>query len=322
MTAKRLTPLIERLPSMRGELKAGAAIARFTWFKVGGPAEVLFQPADAEDLAGFLAAKPADVPVTVIGVASNVIVRDGGIPGVVVRLGSGFADIEVQGNEITAGAGAPDITVARAARDAGLSGLEFLSGIPGAIGGALSMNAGAYGREIKDVVIDADALDPEGGRHRLGVGGLDLGYRRCGVPEDWIFTSARLQGVPGDRDEITRRMEEIQAERQATQPVKTPTGGSTFANPPSSQAGGHKAWELIDKAGCRGLRRGGAQVSEKHCNFLINTGGATAADLEGLGEEIRRRVFEDSGITLDWEIRRLGVAAEPVAREIKPEDGS
>ena len=317
MTAKRLTPLIERLPSVRGELKAGAAIARFTWFKVGGPAEVLFQPADAEDLAGFLAEKPADVPVTVIGVASNVIVRDGGIPGVVVRLGSGFADIEVQGNEITAGAGATDITVARAARDAGLSGLEFLSGIPGAIGGALRMNAGAYGREIKDAVIDADALDPEGGRHRLGVAGLDLGYRRCGVPEDWIFTSARLRGVPGDRDEITRRMEEIQAERQATQPVKTPTGGSTFANPE-----GHKAWEMIDKAGCRGLRRGGAQVSERHCNFLINTGGATAADLEGLGEEIRRRVFEDSGLTLDWEIRRLGVAAKPAAREIKPEDAS
>ena len=316
MTTKRLTPLIERLPRVRGELEAGAAIARFTWLKVGGPAEALFQPADAEDLAAFLAVKPADVPVTVLGVASNVIVRDGGLEGVVVRLGSGFSDINVQGNEISAGAGAPDITVARAARDAGLSGLEFLSGIPGAIGGALRMNAGAYGREIKDVVIAVDALDPMGERHRLDVGGLDLGYRRCGVPEDWIFTSARLQGGPGDKDEITRRMDDIQAERQATQPVKTPTGGSTFANPE-----GHKAWELIDKAGCRGLKRGGAQVSEKHCNFLINTGGATAADLEGLGEEIRRRVFEDSSVTLDWEIRRLGVAEKPAAREIKPENG-
>ena len=306
MTAKQPTLLIERLADVRGELEAGAAIARFTWFKVGGPAEVLFQP--------------ADVPVTVIGVASNVIVRDGGIPGVVVRLGSGFSGVGVNGDEITAGAGAADITVARAARDAGLSGLEFLSGIPGAIGGALSMNAGAYGREIKDVIIDADALDPMGERHRLGVAELDLSYRRCGVPEDWIFISARLRGAPGDKDEITRRMDAIQAERQATQPVKTPTGGSTFANPPLSQAGGQKAWELIDKAGCRGLRRGGAQVSEKHCNFLINTGGATAADLEGLGEEIRRRVFEDSGVTLDWEIRRLGVAAEPAAREVKTED--
>ena len=179
------------------------------------------------------------------------------------------------------------------------------------------MNAGAYGREIKDVVIAVDALDPMGERHRLDVGGLDLGYRRCGVPEDWIFTSARLQGGPGDKDEITRRMDDIQAERQATQPVKTPTAGSTFANPE-----GHKAWELIDKAGCRGLKRGGAQVSEKHCNFLINIGGATAADLEGLGEEIRRRVFENSGVTLDWEIRCLGVAAKPAARGIKPEDGS
>jgi UDP-N-acetylmuramate dehydrogenase len=301
MTAKRLNSLIERLADVRGELEAEAPVARFTWFKVGGPAEVLFQPADADDLAGFMAEKPADVPVTVIGVASNVIIRDGGIPGVVVRLGSNFSEVQVNGDEITAGAGAPDITVARAARDAGLTGLEFLSGIPGAIGGALRMNAGAYGREIKDVVIDADAIDPEGGRHRLGVDALNLEYRQCGVPEDWIFTSARLQGAPGDIDEITRRMDEIQAEREATQPVKTPTGGSTFANPE-----GHKAWELIDKAGCRGLTRGGAQVSEKHCNFLINTGDATAADLEGLGEEVRRRVMEDSGVMLEWEIRRLG----------------
>ena len=301
MTAKRLNSLIERLADVRGELEAEAPVARFTWFKVGGPAEVLFQPADADDLAGFMAEKPADVPVTVIGVASNVIIRDGGIPGVVVRLGSNFSEVQVNGDEITAGAGAPDITVAHAARDAGLTGLEFLSGIPGAIGGALRMNAGAYGREIKDVVIDADAIDPEGGRHRLGVDALNLEYRQCGVPEDWIFTSARLQGAPGDIDEITRRMDEIQAEREATQPVKTPTGGSTFANPE-----GHKAWELIDKAGCRGLTRGGAQVSEKHCNFLINTGDATAADLEGLGEEVRRRVMEDSGVMLEWEIRRLG----------------
>ncbi len=318
MTAKRTTSgLIERLPAVRGSLEANAPIARFSWFKVGGPAEVLFEPADVEDLAEFLAAKPDDVPVTVFGTASNVIIRDGGIEGVVVRIGRGFTDIEVDGNDITAAAGAHDANVARAARDAGLAGLEFLSGIPGTIGGALRMNAGAYGREIKDVVVEAEALDPEGGRHRLGLAELGFGYRRSIVPEDWIFISAGLRGTPGDKDEITRRMEEIQDERETTQPIKTPTGGSTFKNPK-----GMKAWELIEKADCRGLSRGGAQVSEQHCNFLINTGRATAADLEGLGEEIRRRVFEETGVKLEWEICLLGVAADSSLSVAPKEDRS
>ena len=306
MTAKKTTSgLIERLPPVRGGLEADASIAKFSWFKVGGPAEVLFEPADADDLKEFLAAKPDDVPVTVFGTASNVIIRDGGIGGVVVRIGSGFADIGVDGNEITAGAAAHDVNVARRARDAGLTGLEFLSGIPGTIGGALRMNAGAYGREIKDVAVEAEALDSEGSHHRLGLTELGFRYRHSDVPEDWIFISALLRGTPGDKDDITRRMEEIQNQRQTTQPVRTPTGGSTFKNPE-----GMKAWELIEKAGCRGLSRGGAQVSEQHCNFLINAGQATAADLEGLGEEIRRRVFEQTGVKLEWEIRLLGIQKE------------
>ena len=220
---------------------------------------------------------------------------------VVIRIGRGFSHIEHENGVITAGAGATDINVARKARDEGLSGLEFLSGIPGTIGGGLRMNAGAYGREFRDVVIDACALDGEGNRHRLDLDALGLAYRQCAIDEDWIFVSARLAGEPGDKADITRRMEEIGTEREKTQPVKTPTGGSTFANPE-----GAKAWELIDKAGCRGLTRGGAKVSELHCNFLINTGKASAADLEGLGEEVRRRVMKDSGVMLEWEIRRLG----------------
>ncbi len=311
MPAKQAPPvLIERLPPVRGTLEADAPMARFTWFKTGGPADVLFQPADADDLATFLAGKPAGVPVTVIGTASNIIIRDGGVEGVVVRIGRGLSDIRIEGGEITAGAGANDLNVARKARDAGLGGLEFLCGIPGAIGGALRMNAGAYGREIADVVVDAEALDGAGEVHRLGATELGFGYRRSSVPEDWIFTSARLKGSPADKDAIGRRMDEIQAEREITQPIKTPTGGSTFANPPDFESGGLKAWELIDKAGCRGLKRGGAEVSELHCNFLINTGAATAADLEGLGEEIRRRVFDDSGVSLEWEIRCIGRHSE------------
>jgi len=317
MTAERTRPgLIDRLPAVQGGLVPDAPVARFTWFKVGGPAEVLFEPLDADDLQRFLAAKPVDVPVTVVGAASNVIVRDGGIPGVVVRLGRGFARIAVDGVDIEAGAAAHDITVARRARDAGISGLEFLAGIPGSIGGAVRMNAGAYGSEIKDVIVAADVVDPKGGRHRLTAAELGLSYRGCGVADDWIFVAARLRGRPGDKDRIQSRIQEIQSQRESTQPVRTPTGGSTFRNPP-----GRNAWELIEQAGCRGLRRGGAQVSNMHCNFLINTGGATAADLEGLGEEVRRRVFETSGVSLEWEIRRLGVVAEPAAREFANRGG-
>jgi UDP-N-acetylmuramate dehydrogenase len=294
--------LIERLPPVRGRLAENAPLAQVTWFRVGGPAEVMFRPADAEDLAEFLARKPGDVPVTVLGVASNLLVRDGGVPGVIVRLGRAFATIDLKGERIVAGAGALDLNVALAAREAGVAGLEFLSGIPGTIGGALRMNAGAYGVEVKDVLESAVALDPLGGRHELGLAELGLAYRHCALPEDWIFLAATLAGTKGESEAIGRRMAEIQAARETSQPVRARTGGSTFANPP-----GAKAWQLIDAAGCRGLRRGGAMVSEKHANFLINADDATAADLEGLGEEVRRRVREASGVILEWEIKRIGV---------------
>ncbi|MGH6932378.1 MAG: UDP-N-acetylmuramate dehydrogenase [Dongiaceae bacterium] len=305
MAAQRLMPrLIERLPAVRGRLTEDAPLAGITWFRVGGPAEVMFRPADRDDLTTFIAGKPRDVPVTVIGVGSNLLVRDGGVPGVVVRLGKGVADVAVDGNTLRVGAAMLDLNVAFAARDAGLGGLEFLSGIPGTIGGALRMNAGAYGREMKDVTIAAETIDPKGRLRRLGLEQLGLAYRHSGVPEDWIFLSAELTGVPDDAAAIARRMQDIQQRREASQPIRTRTGGSTFANPP-----GHEAWRLIDRAGCRGLRLGGAEVSEKHCNFLINTGAATAADLEALGKEVRRRVKSTSGIELTWEIRRIGVSA-------------
>lgn len=297
--------LIERLPSVRGRLTADAPLARTTWFRVGGPAEVLFRPADEQDLAAFLQGCPDDVPVTVIGVASNLLVRDGGVPGVVVRLGRGFAGVSADGARIRAGAAALDLNVALAARDAGIGGLEFLSGIPGTVGGALRMNGGAYGRETADVLVEATALDRRGGAHRLTRDAMGLSYRHCGVAEDRIFTGALFQGVPAAPSEVARRIEEIAQARAGSQPVRARTGGSTFANPP-----GDKAWRLIDAAGCRGLRMGGAQVSEKHCNFLVNTGDATAGDLERLGEEVRRRVLGTSGITLEWEIRRIGIPLE------------
>jgi UDP-N-acetylmuramate dehydrogenase len=293
--------LIERLPPVRGRLSEQVPLAPITWFRVGGPAEIMFRPADIDDLAGFLAGKPPDVPVTVIGVASNLLVRDGGVAGVVIRLGRGFVDVKIEDSTVETGAGALDLNVALACRDAGTAGLEFLSGIPGTIGGGLRMNAGAYGSEMKDVLREATALDGRGTRHVVSGSALGLSYRHCDAPEDWIFVEARFAGKPGDPTEIGRRMAEIQAAREAAQPIRARTGGSTFANPP-----GHKAWELIDRAGCRGRKRGGAMVSEKHANFLINTGNATAADLETLGEEVRRRVHETSGVTLEWEIRRIG----------------
>jgi UDP-N-acetylmuramate dehydrogenase len=299
--------LIERLPPVRGRLIENAPLGPMTWFRVGGPAEVLFRPADRDDLAAFLATKPADVPVTVIGVGSNLLVRDGGVPGVVIRLGRGFADISVVPGEtprLVAGAGTLDVTVALTARDAGIAGLAFLSGIPGTIGGGLRMNAGAYGRELKDVVESADALDATGRAHRLSLAELGLSYRHSAVAADWIFVSAVLHGADGDAAAIAAEMSAIQAQREATQPIRTRTGGSTFANPP-----GAKAWQLIDRASCRGLKRGGAMVSEKHCNFLVNLGDATAAEIEDLGEEVRRRVRETSGVALEWEIRRIGVPA-------------
>ncbi|HLY58622.1 MAG TPA: UDP-N-acetylmuramate dehydrogenase [Stellaceae bacterium] len=301
MTAEQHPRLIDRLPRVRGRLTEHAKLAPLTWFRVGGPAEVLFRPADPEDLAEFLAAKPEDVPVTVIGATSNLLIRDGGIDGVVVRLGKGFAEIAIEGEAVTAGAAALDVNVALTAAQAGLGGLEFLSGIPGAIGGALRMNAGAYGSEISDVLLGAAAIDRRGRRLDLAPRELGLSYRHSAAPADWIYLGARLRARAEPAERVAARIAEIQATREATQPIRARTGGSTFANPP-----GEKAWALVDRAGCRGLVRGGAQVSELHTNFLINTGHATAADLEGLGEEVRRRVFETSGITLCWEIRRIG----------------
>ncbi len=305
MAATTRTPhLIDRLPPVRGRLTADAPLAQVTWFQVGGPAEVLFRPADIDDLSAFLAAKPADVPVTVIGVASNLLIRDGGVRGVVIRLGRGFVETTAQDETIETGAGALDLTVALAAREAGIAGLEFLSGIPGTIGGGLRMNAGAYGSEFKNVLHSTTALDAQGVKHSLSVDELGLSYRHSDVAEDWIFVSARFAGTKGDPLTIARRMAEIQKSREDSQPIRARTGGSTFANPP-----GHKAWELVDQAGCRGLTRGGAMISEKHANFLINTGDATAADIEALGEEVRARVLAKSGIELRWEIRRIGGAA-------------
>jgi UDP-N-acetylmuramate dehydrogenase len=296
-----IATLLPQLPTPRGRLTINAPIGKQTWFGVGGPAEVLFRPADLADLTGFLTALPPSIPVTVIGVGSNLLVRDGGIPGAVIRLGRAFSRVKVCGHELSAGAAALDRIVAFAAADAGLSALEFLSGIPGAIGGSVRMNAGAYGREIKDVLASAIAVDRSGEIRSADSRALGLSYRHSNVDPNWIFIEARLGGVPGNPAEIARRLREIRAVREATQPVRARTGGSTFKNP-----AGESAWRLIDAAGCRGLSRGGAMVSPQHTNFLINTGNATAADLEGLGEEVRRRVYESSGIVLEWEIERIG----------------
>lgn len=302
--AERQRPkeLLERLPQVRGRYDAQAPIARYTWFRAGGPAEVLYRPADVTDLANFLAGKPGDVAVTVLGVGSNMLVRDGGIPGVVIRLGRPFSTIRVDGTQIHAGAMALDYNIAKAARDASIAGFEFLAGIPGTIGGGLRMNAGAYGREFKDIVIQVLALTPQGDIESLSPEDWTPRYRGCGVPTDWIFTGCAMTGAWGNSADISRAMELIQEAREDTQPIRTRTGGSTYKNP-----NGQKAWELIERAGCRGLRLGNAQVSEKHCNFLVNLGGATAADIEGLGEEVRRRVREATGVELEWELERIGV---------------
>ena len=305
MIAAASHSLLQRLPKVTGDYTENAALAPVAWFRVGGPAEILYRPADTEDLALFLAAKPSDIPVTLFGSGSNILVRDGGIPGVVIRLGSGFRECRAEWCEdralVHVGAGAIDISVARICRDAGVAGLEFLVGIPGTIGGALRMNAGAYGQEMADVTVAAEALDANGNRQRLTLMDLGYSYRHSAAPEDLIFVSTTLRGKRGMPKAIAARMAEIDTSREEDQPLRARTGGSTFVNPP-----GEKAWQLIDRAGCRGLKRGDAMVSEKHCNFLINTGGASAADIEGLGEEIRHRVKQQSGITLEWEIRRVG----------------
>jgi UDP-N-acetylmuramate dehydrogenase len=302
-----LVPLIKKtMPELRGRALANQSLAELTWFRVGGPAQLLFIPDDESDLSYFLAHLPADVPVTVIGLGSNLIVRDGGVPGAVVRLGRGFNEITiVEGARIRAGAAVPDVKVARAAQEAGIAGLSFMRGIPGAVGGALRMNGGAYGRETKDALVEARAVDRRGDIHVLGNADMLHSYRHCGAPEDYIFTAATFAGEPDDPHAIAAEMEKITASREQTQPVKSRTGGSTFKNPP-----GGKAWQLIDSAGCRGLKRGDAQVSEMHCNFLINLGGATAAEIEALGETVRRKVEEQSGVTLEWEIKRIGQPSE------------
>lgn len=288
------------LPALRGRVQAGAPLAPQTWFRVGGPAEWLVRPADADDLVTLLREMPAEMPLTVLGAASNLIIRDGGLKGVVVKLARGFSEIVVEADGVIAGAAALDVTLAEYAAAAGLSGLEFLCGIPGAIGGAVFMNAGAYGAEVKDVLDWAEIATPEGVK-RLSNAELGFTYRHSQLPEGCVVIKARFRAQPGDSSAVTARMNEIRAAREASQPVRARTGGSTFKNPP-----GQKAWALIDAAGCRGLTLGGAQVSEKHCNFLLNLGTATAADIEELGEEVRRRVHESSGIMLEWEIRRVG----------------
>ncbi|MGD1933900.1 MAG: UDP-N-acetylmuramate dehydrogenase [Candidatus Phaeomarinobacter sp.] len=305
--ARPVSSLIDRLPTVRGSYKENAPLAPLTWFRVGGPADVLFVPADADDLADFLAGCPDDVPVLVAGVGSNLLVRDGGVEGVVIRLGAGFTHVDRVGDtQLRAGCAVPDVVLARKALDAGLTGLEFYRGIPGALGGALRMNAGAYGRETKDVLIEAEAVTRAGKRVTLSNADFGYTYRHSDVADDLIFTSALFQAALGDKDEIKSRMDEITSSREDSQPIKSRTGGSTFKNPGGTNPDGPKAWKLIDAAGGRGLRRGGAQVSEQHCNFLINTGDATGADLEGLGEDVRARVKDTSGIELQWEIKRVG----------------
>lgn len=305
MSFPDITPdLKAAMPDLRGRLIANQELAPFTWFRAGGAAQVLFTPESEDDLAYFLSHLDASIPVVVVGLGSNLIVRDGGVPGVVIRLGRGFSEINVEGSTVRAGTAVPDVKVARAAADAGIDGLAFYRGIPGSIGGALRMNAGAHGGETRDRLVSARAVDRKGKVHVMKLADMHYEYRHCGAPEDFIFTQATYEGVHGDPAKILAEMERVTEAREAAQPIREKTGGSTFKNPP-----GGKAWQLIDAAGCRGLRIGGAQVSEMHCNFLINTGTATAADIETLGETVRKRVKENSGVDLHWEIKRIGVVA-------------
>lgn len=290
-------------PKVRGRLTADASLAPLVWFKSGGRAEWLFEPADLEDLQDFLRALDPAVPVKPLGLGSNLIVRDGGLSGVTIRLGKSFSGVEVEGNWLVAGAGTPGILLASTARDHGIAGLEFMRGIPGTIGGAARMNAGAYGRETADILVDATVVLRSGEIRVADVDALGYSYRHSDLPDDAIVVAASFHGQPGDKVVIAAEMDRIAAEREASQPLRSRTGGSTFKNPAD-----HKAWQLVDAAGCRGLKRGGAQVSEKHTNFLINTGDATSADIEALGEDVRSRVKSHSGIDLEWEIQRVGKA--------------
>ena len=290
------------IEGVRGRIARDAPLAPLVWFKAGGMADWLFEPADLADLEHFLEALGGKLPVMALGLGSNLIVRDGGVPGVVIRLGKPFARVEVRESSVLAcGAGAHGILVASTARDAGIAGLEFLRGIPGTVGGFVRMNGGAYGREVADILVDCDVVLPDGECQTLPAGELRYSYRHSELPEGAVVVAARFRGTPGDPKAIGAEMDRVARAREATQPLRTKTGGSTFKNPP-----GHKAWELIDRAGCRGLKLGGAQVSEKHANFLINTGTATSADIEGLGELVREKVYASSGVGLEWEIQRVG----------------
>jgi UDP-N-acetylmuramate dehydrogenase len=306
MTFPDITPdLKAAMPGLRGRLLANESLAPLTWFRVGGRAQILFTPADEDDLAYFLAKLPDELPVYVVGVGSNLIVRDGGMPGVVIRLSPrGFGETAADGDIVRAGTAALDKRVAETAAAADIGGLEFYFGIPGTIGGALRMNAGANGGETRDVLIEATGIGRDGSKHSFGNADMEFVYRNSGVEPSIIFTSARFRGRIAAPETIRARMDEVQNHRETAQPIREKTGGSTFKNPP-----GHSAWKLIDAAGCRGLRVGGAQVSEMHCNFLINTGSATGNDIETLGETVRSRVKENSGIELQWEIKRIGIPA-------------
>jgi UDP-N-acetylmuramate dehydrogenase len=298
--------LKELMPDLRGRLLANASLADITWFRVGGPAQALFTPADEADLAYFLKNLPDDVPINVIGLGSNLLVRDGGVPGIVIRLGRGFNEVNVEPNcTLRVGTAVPDVKVARAAAEAGIDGLAFYRGIPGSIGGALRMNAGAHGSETKDVLTSARAVDLDGNIHVFSNADMGFTYRHCAIQDGWIFTEATFRGKPGEPAGITRQMDEVAEYREKNQPIKERTGGSTFKNPP-----GQSAWKLIDDAGCRGFRVGGAKVSELHCNFLINDAHATGEEVEQLGETVRARVKAKSGVTLNWEIIRLGIAQQ------------
>lgn len=300
-----LPSLKSAMPDLRGRLLGNESLAPLTWFRVGGPAQVLFTPADEDDLAYFLSKLPSDIPVYVVGVGSNLIVRDGGMPGVVIRLSPrGFGEAKAEGDTVRAGTAALDKRVAETAAAANVSGLEFYFGIPGSIGGALRMNAGANGGETKDVLLEARGVTRRGEKITFSNADMKFVYRGNGVDPAIVFTSALFRGAIADADKIRTRMNEVQNHRETAQPIREKTGGSTFKNPP-----GHSAWKLIDAAGCRGLRVGGAQVSEMHCNFLINTGDATGHDIETLGETVRTRVKDNSGIELQWEIKRIGVAS-------------
>jgi len=298
--------LIDRLPEVRGKLSENVALAPYTWLRVGGPAEALFMPEDEADLALFLSSVPSDIPVQILGVASNTLVRDGGVKGVVIRLGPAFAKISTDGVTVTAGAAALDNKVARAAAMASIAGLEFYAGIPGTIGGALRMNAGCYGGETKDVLHSVVAIDRRGRRQIMSLDEMQYSYRHSGASQDLIFTQAIFKGEVGISEEIQSRMDEITSKREDSQPIREKTGGSTFKNPDQKISGGRGAWQVIDAAGGRGLQVGGAQMSEKHCNFMINTGDATAHDLETLGETIRAMVKQSEGVDLEWEVKRIG----------------